>query len=82
SVGRGRSKEADIAWGEKFVGQVAEKGKLSVHQDVVQGPDEDRLKTPYYIGAPLRHGKNIVGVLTMIRFGGPEYTESDKQAFT
>lgn len=82
SVGRGRSKEADIAWGESFVEKVFESGKLSVHQDVISGPDEDRLKIPYYIGAPLRHGKNIVGVLTMIRFGGPEYDESDQRTFT
>ncbi|MFL7812402.1 MAG: sensor histidine kinase [Anaerolineales bacterium] len=82
SVGRGRSKEADIAWGEEFVEQVYKDGKLSVHQDVVKGPDEDRLKTPYYIGAPLRHGKNVVGVLTMIRFGGPEYNEDDRKIFT
>jgi len=82
SVGRGRSKEADIAWGEDFVEKVYSEGQLSVYQDVVKGPEEDRLKTPYYIGAPLRHGKNIVGVLTMIRFGGPEYSEDDCKAFT
>lgn len=81
SVGRGRSKEADIAWGEDFVEKVYSEGKISVYQDVVKGPEEDRLKTPYYIGAPLRHGKNIVGVLTMIRFGGPEYSEDDRRAF-
>jgi len=82
SVGRGRSKEADIAWGDDFVEKVYSEGQLSVYQDVVKGPEEDRLKTPYYIGAPLRHGKNIVGVLTMIRFGGPEYSEDDRRAFT
>ena len=81
SVGRGRSKEADIAWGEDFVERVYEDRKLSVYQDVVKGPDEDRLKVPYYIGAPLRHGKNVVGVLTMIRFGGPEYNEDDRKTF-
>lgn len=81
SVGRGRSKEADIAWGESFVEKVFDKGELATHQDVVKGPDEDRLKVPYYIGAPLRHGKNPVGVLTMIRFGGPEYDESDQKTF-
>ncbi len=82
SVGRGRSKEADIPWGETFVEKVFESGKMAVHQDVVQGPDEDRLKVPYYIGAPLRHGRNIVGVLTMIRFGGPEYDANDRKTFT
>jgi signal transduction histidine kinase len=81
SVGRGRSKEADIAWGETFVEKVFQGGELSIHQDVVKGPDEDRLKVPYYIGAPLRQGKNIVGVLTMIRFGGPEFDADDQRTF-
>ena len=82
SVGRGRSKEADIAWGESFIEKVFESDKLAIHQDVVQGPNDDRLKIPYYIGSPLRHGKPIVGVLIMIRFGGPEFNSQDQQSFT
>ena len=50
SIGRGRSKEADLAWGEAFIERVFSDDKLSIHQDVVKGPKEDRLKTPYYIG--------------------------------
>jgi signal transduction histidine kinase len=82
SVGRGRSKEADIAWGESFIDKVFESSKLEIHQDVVQGPNDDRLKIPFYIGAPLRHGKSIVGVLVMIRFGGPEFNSRDQETFT
>jgi signal transduction histidine kinase len=82
SVGRGRSKEADIAWGESFIDKVFESSKLEIHQDVVQGPNDDRLKIPFYIGAPLRHGKSIVGVLVMIRFGGPEFNSQDQETFT
>lgn len=82
SIGRGRSKEADIAWGESFIEKVFESNKLAIHQDVVQGPNDDRLKIPYYIGSPLRHGKPIVGVLIMIRFGGPEFNPQDQKTFT
>ncbi len=82
SVGRGRSKEADIAWGESFIEKVFESNKLTIHQDVVQGTNDDRLKIPYYIGSPLRHGKTTVGVLIMIRFGGPEFKSQDQQTFT
>ena len=82
SVGRGRSKEADIAWGESFIEKVFESNELAIHQDVVQGPNDDRLKIPFYIGAPLRHGKPIVGVLIMIRFGGPEFNPQDQETFT
>jgi K+-sensing histidine kinase KdpD len=79
SVGRGRSKEADVAWGENFVEKILEEDRLIVHQDVIKGPEDDRLKTPFYIGIPLRQGKDCVGVLVMIRFGGPEYSDRDCQ---
>ncbi len=82
SIGRGRALEADIAWGESFVEKVFESNSLEIHQDVVQGPNEDRLKVPYFIGSPLRHGKLTVGVLTMIRFGGPEFNAQDQKTFT
>lgn len=81
SVGRGRSKEADIDWGDSFIERVFQDKKLSIHQDVVEGPADDRLKVPFYIGTPLRHGDKVVGVLIMIRFGGPEYDEEDQKAF-
>ncbi len=81
SVGRGRSKEADIDWGGSFIDMVFRANGLSVHQDVIEGPDDDRLKVPYYIGTPLRHGTKTVGVLVMIRFGGPEFDEQDQKAF-
>lgn len=82
SVGRGRSKEADIDWGDAFIERVFKDNSMSIHQDVVEGPDDDRLKVPYYIGIPLRHGFKTVGVLIMIRFGGPEYNEQDQKTFT
>jgi len=31
SIGRGRSKEADIAWGETFIERVFEEDKLIIH---------------------------------------------------
>ncbi len=81
SIGRGRSKEADIAWGESLIERIFEKDHLVIHQDVIKGPEDDRLKIPFYIGCPLRHGKNSVGVLIMIRFGGPEYSDKDQNTF-
>ena len=81
SIGRGRSKEADIAWGESLIERIFEEDRLIIHQDVIKGPEDDRLKIPFYIGCPLRHGKNSVGVLIMIRFGGPEFTDHDQKTF-
>ncbi len=79
SIGRGRSKEADIPWGETLVERISAENRLIVHQDVIKGPDDDRLKVPYYIGCPLHQGKNKVGILIMIRFGGPEFNEQDQK---
>jgi signal transduction histidine kinase len=81
SIGRGRSKEADIAWGESLIERIFEEDELIIHQDVIKGPEDDRLKIPFYIGCPLRHGRHSVGVLIMIRFGGPEYTDQDQETF-
>ena len=81
SIGRGRSKEADIAWGETFVERTFEEDRLLVHQEAQNDPKEDRLRIPYYIGSPLRHGKRSVGIMVLIRFGGPEYNEGDQQTF-
>jgi signal transduction histidine kinase len=81
SIGRGRSKEADIAWGESIIERIYNEDQFIIHQDVIKGPEDDRLKIPFYIGCPLRHGKNTVGVLIMIRFGGPEYSDRDQETF-
>jgi len=81
SIGRGRSKEADIAWGETLIERIYEEKKLIIHQDVVKAPEDDRLKIPFFIGCPLHQGNNTVGVLIMIRFGGPEYTDQDQETF-
>jgi K+-sensing histidine kinase KdpD len=81
SIGRGRSKEADIAWGETLIERIFKEKKLIIHQDVVKGPEDDRLKIPFFIGCPLFQGKNTVGVLILIRYGGPEYSEKDQETF-
>ena len=81
SVGRGRSKEADVAWGENFIEDILKKDQMIVHQDVIKAPEDDRLKIPFYIGCPLRHGKDCVGVFILIRFGGPEYNDRDRDIF-
>ena len=81
SVGRGRSKEADIDWGGTFIERVFNENHLSIHQDVIEGPEDDRLKVPYYIGTPITQSGKSVGVFIMIRFGGPEFDEGDQKTF-
>lgn len=79
SVGRGRSTEADMAWGEAIAQEVVESAEIAVHREVV-GPEIDgnvinRLDLRYFLGFPLYDDGESVGALVFIRFGGPEYTD-------
>ncbi len=81
SVGRGRSKEADIAWGEDIVERIFDEGKLILQKERIGQPKLDRLNARFYMGAPLRQGNRSVGVLILIRFGGPAFEEKDRGVF-
>ncbi len=74
AVGRGKSGEADVAWGESIANQV-----LSVGRMVLQEPqvslNTDRLQRPYLLGLPLKAPGQTIGALIFVRFGGPVYTE-------
>jgi len=71
AVGRGRSAEADVSWGENIANQVIATGKLA--QEVPPAdPSLDRIKRPYVLGLPLSFIKGH-GALIFVRFGGPEY---------
>lgn len=72
AMGRGRSSEADIAWGEIIANQVTVERKT-----ILQEPDEDasvnRLDRPYMLGVPLCVHDGMLGLLVFIRFGGPRF---------
>lgn len=74
AVGRGKSAEADVAWGSSIINRVVLENK-----EVVEIPREknqlDRLKLPYILGLPIPIAPSIVGVLVFIRYGGPDYLE-------
>jgi len=73
AMGRGRSSEADIAWGEQVAGKIAVSGK-----NVLQTPESDespdRLQKPYIFGAPLAVGQHSLGSIIFIRFGKPTFS--------
>ncbi len=78
AVGRGRSAEADSAWGEELANRV------SIHKKaVLEEPPEDdsinRLKRPYLLGIPLLSGQGYLGAIVFVRFGGPSF-EADQIA--
>ncbi len=74
AVGRGQSKEADVAWGESVVERVYHEDKTVAYKDQIGDPEEDRLNLRYYMGTPLKQGEHSIGVLILIRFGGPVFS--------
>lgn len=73
AVGRGKTSEADVSWGEGIAGDVIAQGKIITHEPGSH-PDKDRLNLPYLLGLPLLIAGRMSGALVFIRFGGPSYS--------
>lgn len=72
AIGRGRSSEADLAWGEMAAQEAFGTGGTYLHQPKIN-PEQDRLEQRFYLALPLLVGGQILGAMVFIRFGGPEY---------
>jgi signal transduction histidine kinase len=79
SVGRGRSAEADMAWGEAVAIEVIESQEIVTRREEIGEKLNDRmldrLRVRFYLGLPLKIGDDQVGALVFIRFGGPPYLQ-------
>ena len=73
-IGRGRSAEADLAWGYAVAQETFRCDKTSLFQEKLTGWEKDRLNWRDFLGLPLRMSDNKVGTLVFGRFGGPLYT--------
>ncbi len=73
ALGRGRSAEAEAAWGESLANTVLNERRI-VHQAPAGPSNGDRLANPHFLGLPLYLVEGH-GALVFIRFGGPPYTE-------
>jgi signal transduction histidine kinase len=74
AIGRGRSSEADLAWGEVAANEAFTTGRMFVYQpDLI--PNTDRLDQRFYLGLPMLLGGKCIGALVFIRFGGPTFTD-------
>jgi signal transduction histidine kinase len=74
AIGRGRSKEADLAWGEPLAQTVYREKSTKMVVEEVSGAKNDRTNIRHLLGLPLVLGDQIKGALVFIRFGGPNYT--------
>ncbi len=76
AAGRGRSAEADMAWGESIATNVIQNKQQILHVSP-HSPNTNRLDLPIILGIPLLIGEKILGAIVIIRFGGPAFTPDD-----
>jgi signal transduction histidine kinase len=80
ALGRGKSAEADAAWGDIIAAEVIASGQV-----VIQAPSRkiklhtDRLEMSHLLGLPLRAGTHLNGAVVFVRFGGPEFSDEHLQ---
>lgn len=74
AIGRGRSTEADLAWGE-HAAQEAFRSEADFLYQPELDPSRDRLEQHFFLALPLRLGGKCIGSLVFVRFGGPAYRE-------
>ncbi|PKO06591.1 MAG: hypothetical protein CVU41_05685 [Chloroflexi bacterium HGW-Chloroflexi-3] len=72
ATGRGKNKEADVAWGESIILEVIKNNRTILSEP--SGEESDRLKRPHILAIPLQSKKAELGVVFIIRFGTPIFT--------
>jgi len=82
AVGREKNAEADANWGEEIANQVIEKSELILQKPQELSGGRKRVADTYLIGVPLIASEKMIGVLSLVRFGGPEYTQEDIEVAT
>lgn len=76
AVGRGKTAEAESAWGEWVANNVLLRQKMVLSEPAPEGSEADRLAQASLLGFPLYIGAKLSGALVFVRFGGPQYLES------
>ena len=83
ALGRGKTAEADAAWGDRIASEVLAHGQI-----VIQAPahktklDTDRLSLSHLLGLPLYDSSSLLGAVIFIRFGGPEFSDEHLEVAT
>jgi signal transduction histidine kinase len=74
AIGRGRSTEADSAWGEPAAKEAFTSGRIYLHHPEIKA-DQNRLEQRFFLGLPLLLGGKNIGALVFVRFGGPPFSD-------
>ncbi len=75
AMGRGKTAEADAAWGESIANDVITNEHMVIHGPMDGSSKKNRMTQTYLLGLPLYVGAKLRGALLYVRFGGPEYSE-------
>jgi len=78
AVGREKSAEADANWGEEIASQVIEREEPILKSPKNIEKDRKRIENAFLIGYPLKASGKLLGAISLIRFGGPPYTQKDQ----
>lgn len=73
AIGRGRSQEANLVWGESTAQQALTTGQVMILKEQIGDADEDRTRLRYSLGLPLQWGTDAMGALVFVRYGGPSF---------
>ena len=77
AIGRERKAEADANWGEKIADRAMEKKEIVLKYPREETKTEKRVSNPHLIALPLMASGKLIGALSLVRFGGPVYTQKD-----
>lgn len=73
AIGRGRTREADLAWGELTAQEVYRSHTNVMRVEELEGASYDRMMIRHSLGLPLIANGQVQGALVFIRFGGPDF---------
>ena len=75
AVGRSKDAEADANWGEEYANLAIEKEEIILQTPTSKEIKKERVKDTYLIALPLKASGKTLGAMSLIRFGGPAYTQ-------
>jgi len=75
AVGREKEAEADANWGEEIANRAIKREEIALQIPKASEAKEKRARNTFLIGLPLKASGKILGAMSLIRFGGPKYTQ-------